>query len=146
MDEHPLVPPLTRKPARRPNGSRTPAAKKAIVHAMRSAGESYTAIQQATGLGFDTIKACEGQDIISLDRVEHIKRGLRAKAVVLAEKLANSITDSKITEAGLGETMKSWAMAMDRAGIGPVSHHEVYVNRIQKYKVVEPTKTPRKLP
>jgi hypothetical protein len=140
VSDSPPAPP----PPRRPNGNRVPLAKRQVVAAMLDAGETHTTIRAATGLCRDTIRAVAAQEIRNPEQVERIKKGLRAKAVLLADSLANAIIPEKIKKAGLGETMKSWAMAMDRAGIGPVSHQEIYINRLNKYKVVEPTGGPKK--
>ncbi|HEU4685819.1 MAG TPA: hypothetical protein VFS39_15030 [Nitrospira sp.] len=118
---------------------RTNPAKVATVQAMLEQGLPYRTIRDATGLSLQTITNLGKARRTSPEHVERIKRGLRDQFALITHELLKSVTPKRINEASLGEVMRAAAIASDRAGIGPVSHHEVYSTFIQKYTTDSPS-------
>lgn len=115
-----------------PTGERL--GKRAVVaEAMIATGATYRDIQEATGISSACIAALKKQRVSDPEEVEKIKRKLRDKCVVNADVILDSISTAKIAEAPLGELVRSATKLMEHAGIGPISHHEIFKTSINRY-------------
>lgn len=111
--------------------------KGVVATALLEGGASHRTVQKLTGIAAATSVALKRQGLQKLippEQAEQIRRGLRNKFAVVAEQILSSVDRKKINIAGLGETLRAAGIAADRAGIGPVSHVEVYRTSITKYE------------
>lgn len=111
--------------------------KGVVATALLEGGASHRTVQKLTGIAAATSVALKRQGLQKLippEHAEQIRRGLRNQFAVVDQQILTSVDKKKIDVAGLGETLRAAGIAADRAGIGPVSHVEVYRTSITKYE------------
>lgn len=104
---------------------------------MLQAGLSYEKVTQVTGLSTPTIAKIKKQGLASSDQAERIKKNLRNRWALLADRSLDGLTDDKLAEASAKDLAYIAHKATEMAGLAPPSVTETYITSMQSFLVQE---------
>ena len=120
------------RPVRR-RKTRTNPAKADLAKAMLASGYTYRSTAKTLGLSQPTLARYRKQDLADPAHAESIKKGLRNRFAIIADKSLSCMDDSKLADASAKDLMYIAAKATEMAGLAPPSIVENYSRSISEY-------------
>lgn len=112
---------------------RIPIEKQSVVKALLSEGLTHRSIEQAVGINRTTIAKISKQEIASSEHAEKIKKGLRNRFAMIADRSLNSLSDEKLAEASAKDLIYIAAKATEIAAPAAPSVLETYSKTLQTF-------------
>lgn len=133
----------TQTAKKRPSRLTIPLAKQHVVAAMLSERIPHRSIHEATGVSTVTIQKIKRQELAHSEQAEKVKKGLRNRFAIVADRALNRLSDEKLDDASAKDLIYIAAKATEIAEPAQPSVVETYMTSMQRFLVqAEPVPSP----